>query len=130
MDADARLAAAAGGVARYIADAAGIENDDLTQFQRATVSACKEAFEYLSPAHPHLAVTVSRFTDRIEVAVAHEGETAPAIGLDTIAGFASQSGDSSAPRILRGVDRVQYETQGASAVTRLTKYLHTGEPTT
>jgi hypothetical protein len=65
-------------------------------------------------------VTLTRYPDRIEVAVAHEGDSAPAVGLDRIAGFADQLGNSSA---LGGIDRVQYETHEGMAVTRLTKYL-------
>jgi len=42
IDADARLAAAAGGVARYLADAAGIENHAVAQLQSAIVTACRE----------------------------------------------------------------------------------------
>jgi hypothetical protein len=124
IDADARLAAAAGGVARYLADAAGLEGQDVSQLQSGVVAACEEAFESLSGDHPHLDVTLTRHADRIEVALSHHGDAAPAIGLDTIAGFAAQMGGGAANRgIFAGVDRVQYESQGGEAVTRLTKYI-------
>ncbi len=61
-----------------------------------------------------------RYPDRIEIAIAHEGDAAPAIGLDRIAGFATQIGAAGG---LGGVDRVQYEARGGLAITRLTKYL-------
>ena len=124
IDADARLAAAAGDVARYLADAAGLENDAISQLQSSIVAACREAFEHLMGAHPRLDVTLTRFADRIEIALSHQGETSPAIGLDTIAGFAAQAvGNEGSPGIFVGVDRVQYETHGGEAVTRLTKYI-------
>lgn len=124
IDADARLAAAAGGVARYLADAAGIENHAVAQLQSAIVTACREAFEHLTRESPHLEITFTRFSDRIEVALSHQGGASPAIGLDTIAGFANRIGGSaSAPGVFAGVDRIQYETHGAEAVTRLTKYI-------
>jgi len=127
VDADARLAAAVGGAARYLADAAGLENEAISQLQSTIVGACREAFEHLSENHPHLDVTLTRLPDRIEVALAHEGGTSPAIGLDTITGLAAQlEGASGGPPVLSGVDRVQYETQGGVAVTRLTKYLGEG----
>ena len=127
--ADPRLAAAVGGAARCLADAAGMENEALSHLQSAIVAACQEAFEHLTAEHPHLDVTLTRLPDRIEVALSHQGETSPAVGLDTIAGFAAQVGDTSGgPAVLGGVDRVQYEAQGGVAVTRLTKYIGQGAP--
>jgi hypothetical protein len=129
IDADARLAAAAGGVARYLAENSGLENEATSQLQAAVVAACQEAFEYLSEADPHLKVTLSRYSDRIEIELSHEGETAPAVGLDTIAGFATQLGGAAQKSsVMGGFDRVQYETQGRVAVTRFTKYISQGMP--
>jgi hypothetical protein len=129
IDADPRFAAAAGGVARYLADGAGLEDNAISQLQRAVIAACQEVFEYLTDDHPRLDVTFSRHSDRIEVALSHEGEASPAVGLDAIAGFAAQGGGGSGGSpILGGVDRVQYETQGGVAVTRLTKYIRQGAP--
>ena len=120
IDPDARLAAAAGGAARYLAEAAGLPSEEAAELQKSIVAACQETFEHLTGNHPHLTVTLSRYPDRIEVAIAHEGDAAPAVGLDRIAGFASQVGGSGG---LGGVDRVQYEARGGLAITRLTKYL-------
>jgi hypothetical protein len=128
VDADIRLAAAVGGVARYLGDNAGLEDEAIAQLQRAVVAACQEAFESLTAQHPRLDVTLIRHSDRIEVSLSHEGE-APAVGLDTIAGFVAPGGGASRQTpVLGGVDRVQYETQGTVAVTRLTKYISQGAP--
>jgi hypothetical protein len=124
IEADPRLAAAAGGVVRYLADAAGLENDAIARLQSAVIAACSEAFEHLSADHPQLQITFTRFSDRMEVALSHVGEDSPAVGLDTIAGFAAQvGGTGSIQVVLAGFDRVQYETHGGEAVTRLTKYI-------
>lgn len=123
IDADPRLAAAAGGAVRYLADAAGLEFQDVANLQAATLAACQEVFDGLTPPHNSVDVTISRYPDRIEIALSHAGEGAPAVGLDTIAGFASQVGGASSGNALHSVDRVQYETRGASAITRLTKYI-------
>jgi hypothetical protein len=120
IDADARLAAAAGGAARFFAESAGLTSDEVVDLQKSIVAACEEAFEHLTGEHPHITVTLKRYPDRIEVAMAHEGGGEPAVGLDRIAGFASQLGSSGG---LGGVDRVQYEAHDGLAVTRLTKYL-------
>jgi hypothetical protein len=120
IDPDARLAAAAGGAARYFAEAAGLTSDEAAELQKSITAACQEAFEHLTEDHPQLTVKLTRYPDRIEIATAHEGNGAPALGLDRIAGFADQLGASGG---LGGVDRVQYETRNGWAITRLTKYL-------
>lgn len=127
IDADDRFAAAAGGAARYFADTAGLESKEVARLQAATVSACREAFENLTPQHPQLEVTLTKFADRIEVALRHRGAAVPAVGLDSIAGVAAHLGAGMSGGALGGVDRVQYDTQGDVTVTRLTKYL--GPPT-
>lgn len=119
IDADPRLAAGAGGLARFLAEAAGLTCEAAQELQKSVVAACHEAVENLDGAHGHLNLTFAWYADRIEVAVAQEGE-APAVGLDRIAGFAEQFGITAA---LSGIDRVQYETKDGTAITRLTKYL-------
>lgn len=119
-DPDVRLAAAAGGAARYFAESAGMLNEAATELQKSVVAACQEAFEHLTGNHPRLVVTLALFADRIEIAMTHEGNAEPAVGLDRIAGLAQQLGSSNG---LGGVDRVQYEAHDGLAVTRLTKYL-------
>ena len=125
IDPDARFAAAVGGAARYLADAAGLKEDAVAQLQASIVAACREAFDHLTPAHPHLEVTLTTFPDRIEVVLAHHGESLPAVGLDSIAGFARKmgGGGGAAPAGLAGIDRIQYETHAGETVTRLTKYI-------
>jgi hypothetical protein len=133
IEADVRLAAAAGGAARYFADAAGLEGAALLEWQTAIVAACKEAFEHLTREHQRLDVTLTRLADRLEVALSCEGDTAPAVGLDTLAAFAPGDSDVQAPHsgkalVLGGVDRVQYETRNGIAITRLTKYIASTTP--
>jgi hypothetical protein len=112
VDADPRFAAAIGGVARYLADAAGMENDAITQLQSAVVTACNDAFKLLTPAHPHLTATISKLRDRLEVVLSCE--CSPKTG---------QGNES-----FGGVDRVQHETQGNLGITRLTKFINQGAP--
>jgi hypothetical protein len=123
IDPDARLAAAAGGAVRYIAESAGLEDHALTELQKSIVAACLESFEHFAGERQHLKVTIARFPDRIEVALAHKSGAGPAVGLDRVAGVADQLGASGG---LGGVDRVQYEARDGLVVTRLTKYLGRG----
>jgi hypothetical protein len=110
IDPDPRLAAAAGGAVRYLGEMAGLENPGLAQLQAATVAACHEAFRQIHGNHQHLDVTLTRFADRIEVALSPEG------------------GDSSGRQAPEGIDSVQFEKQGSCGVTRLTKYLTPSVP--
>jgi hypothetical protein len=121
MDPDPRFAAAAGGAARFLADAAGLPPEKAADLQAAVVNACTQAFGSLSADSPRLFVTFKRLTDRIEVEVSHRGDSLPAMGLDTIAGFGAKGGAS-----MSGVDRVQFEKKGSDVVTRLTKYVPLG----
>jgi hypothetical protein len=123
IDPDVRLAAAAGGAARYYGEAAGLTSEEALELQKSVIAACRETFEHLMGERPHLTVTLMRYPERIEVAIAHKGGAAPAGGLDRIAGFANQFGGSGG---LGGIDRVQYETRDGLAITRLTKYLERG----
>lgn len=124
IDPDARLAAAVGGAARYLADAAGMENGKVTQLRSSVVAACVEVFQYLTGDHPHLQVTLTRFSDRIEVALSHQVDASRAVGLDSSAEFAARPGGGEArANPFAGFDRVQHETQVGQSVTRLTKYI-------
>src|ERR1700756_1679461 len=133
IDADSRLAAAAGGAARYLADAAGLEGPAISDWQTAIIAACNEAFAHLTLEHPRLDVSFTRLADRLEVALSREGDASPAVGLDSLAGLPHRSAStegkarSNSP-VLGGVDRVQYETRDGVAVTRLTKYIAPTSP--
>lgn len=133
IEADPRLAAAAGGAARYFADAAGLEGPAITDWQAAIVAACLEAFEHLTREHPRLDVTLTRMADRLEVALSREGDPEPAVGLSSLAGLGPHDSDAQEWQagkslVMEGVDRVQYETHGGVAVTRLTKYITSTAP--
>lgn len=113
IDADPRLAAAAGGVVRYLADATSLETRAVGNLQSTVIAACQEAFQNLQDELASLDVSFTRFADRIEVALSHRGAAAPAVGLDAIAGFAAQLGSgASGTSTWGGVDRVQFETHG------------------
>src|SRR5947207_1228142 len=85
IDADARLAAAAGGVARFLADAAGLESDAVARLQSAVIKACLEAFEHLAGKHPHLEIDFARLSDRLAVSLSHEAARS-AVGVEPTTG--------------------------------------------
>jgi hypothetical protein len=107
IDADARLAAAAGGAARYFADAAGLSTDATIQLQSSVVAACQEEFQKLLHRDTCVEITLTRHADRLEIALAHPGGSPAA---DT-------------PEISSGVDTVHHEARNGQCITRLTKFL-------
>ena len=120
LDADVRLAAAVGAAARFLGEAAGLAATAADELQASVTAASRETMSRPAADHAHLNVTITRFVDRIEVALSQEGGADPAAGLDRIAGLARDPHSSSA---FEGVDRIQFEAHEGTAVTRLTKYL-------
>jgi hypothetical protein len=110
FDPDVRLAAAAGGVARYFADAAELDHALVSQLQASIVAVCKQEFGQSTAGSARLEVTLTRLPDRIEIVVKRQA--------------AEGSRDSEkTPANIAGIDQVQQETQGDAAITRLIKYV-------
>ena len=105
MDADERLAAAAGGAARYLADTAGLENSEILGLQAAVVAACKYCFHCHSSA-THCDIALQRLTDRIEIEVSFPGKESP---------------EGKEKPIIAGVDQIECEFLEDSSRMRLTK---------
>jgi hypothetical protein len=110
LDADARLCAAAGGVGRYFADAAGLTNSAVSGLQSAIIAVCNREVERLGNSAQRLDITVTRTADRIEVVMRRRAT--PGSGKD-----------SEEQGMITGVDRVQHEIQADMAIIRLTKYV-------
>jgi hypothetical protein len=110
FDPDIRLAAAAGGVARYLADAAGLAAKVVADLQSAVVTVCNSHLSQLRDSGQRLEVTVTRSPDRIEVAVTRHAAAHSDIGAEL-------------QKNLAGVDQVQHENKSDKAVTRLTKFV-------
>lgn len=113
MDADLRLAAAAGGVARYFADNAGMENEAILNLQAAVMSACKHCFRCHSSA-ASCEIDLLRFEDRLEIDLSFPGKESP---------------EGREKPVLPGVDEVHCDFLENSARLRLVKYLGNGSRT-
>lgn len=105
MDADERLAAAAGGAARYMADTAGLENSEILGLQSAVVAACKYCFHCHGSAE-HCDISLQKLTDRIEIILSFPGKESP---------------DGKEKPAIAGVDSVDCEFLEDSSRMRLTK---------
>jgi hypothetical protein len=94
------------------------------QLQSSITTVCLEAFEHLTKAHPYLDITLTRFSDRIEVLLSHIDEDSAAASRNTTAGLAGQAGGMPGKACaFAGIDRARYETRDGESVTRLTKYI-------
>lgn len=111
MDPDDRLVAAVGGAARYLADAAGLSNDMILEFQASVVSACRHCFHCHSSA-TKCGITLRRSLDRLDVEVALPGTEPPNAEKPTWA----------------GIDEVHCETRDHAAVLHLTKFVQPNPP--
>jgi hypothetical protein len=111
MDPDERLVAAVGGAARYLADAAGLGNELILQFQASVLSACKHCFHSHASGTP-CGITLRRSLDRLEVEVVLPGTEAPA------------EEKPSWP----GIDEVHCESKEHAAILRLTKHVSPNPP--
>jgi len=111
MDPDERLVADVGGAARYLADAAGLGNETILEFQASVVSACKHCFRCHSSGTP-CAITLRRELDRLEVEVNLPGTEPP---------------ESQKPS-WAGIDEVQCESRDHAAILRLTKFVAPNPP--
>ncbi|HYK39181.1 MAG TPA: hypothetical protein VEU98_04110 [Candidatus Eremiobacteraceae bacterium] len=114
LDADPRFAAAAAGGARYLGEASGLTAEAASKLQAAILFACEEVFGQVDALHACVEVALNQFPDRIEVQIIHSANV-PSVGLHTLLGEGKNSID--------GVDRIQYEQNSGSSVTKLTKFL-------
>ncbi len=112
FDGDLRFAAAAGGIARYLADEAGLNSTALNELHAAVVEACREMLEGFSTVP--LRISYTRFSDRIEIAVWQPGR--PSHG-------AQDSDTEPLGRLFPGVERVEYNNSAGEGVMLLTKYV-------
>lgn len=87
IDADARFAAAAGGVARFVAEAAGLSSEAAGDLQKSVVMICVEALENLSGGHSHLTVTVEQFPDPHRSGRCARGRCVAGAGIRTYRGI-------------------------------------------
>jgi hypothetical protein len=107
MDPDERLAAAVGGVARFLGDGAGLANEAIFELQSSVLSACRHCFA-LHVSNSPCEIEFQRLPDRIEMELSLPVEEAPA---------------DRRHLAWPGVDEVHCETRGELAVLRLTKFV-------
>jgi hypothetical protein len=115
-----------GGAVAHYADRVGLSEAARDSLVSALEDFCRETLPLLGSNGGRLTVAIEEFEDRIEIVVEHEGLARPSAGMDTfLAGNGSPS-DSRllGVRLLRTVDRVEYDSRNGSVRTTLVRYLH------
>ena len=115
-----------GGAVAHYADRAGLNEAARDSLVSALEDFCRETLPLLGSNGGRLTVAIEEFEDRIEIVVEHHGLARPSAGMDT---FLSGNGSSSDARLLgirllRNVDRVEYDSRNGSVRTTLVKFLH------
>jgi hypothetical protein len=128
VDDDPRLMAGVVAIVSFAAHRCGLSSGAQEGLAAAAAEACRETFPLLNnngTKESALKVIVSDFSDRIEVAIEHSGESLPSAGLDTFcsgAGAAGSQAGLSGALQKTSVDRVQYETRDGVSRMTLIKY--------
>jgi hypothetical protein len=122
----AQMVPGVGGAVAHYADRAGLNEAARDSLVSALEDFCRETLPLLGSNGGRLTVAIEEFEDRIEIVVEHHGLARPSAGMDT---FLSGNGSSSDARLLgirllRNVDRVEYDSRNGSVRTTLVKFLH------
>ncbi len=102
----------------HLADAA------VHDLMRAAENACQSTFKLISDDGATLGVTITEFTDRVEIVIEHQGEALPSAGLDTFldaVAEGTEDGELSGSMLMTLVDRVQYQTEAGTQRMTLVK---------
>ncbi len=121
---DARLLSAAAGAVAHFAERAGMTPAAGSELAVATEAACRDTFKLLASNSEAIELRAESFSDSVQVTIAHRGDAAPAVGLDTFAGAEGESGGGlTGLALLANVDRVQYQSEAGVSKMVLIKYL-------
>lgn len=126
LDPSPVLAVVLRGAVHFQACNAGLETEMGEKIASATEDVCRESISQLADGEGGLDVSLSTFSDRIEVSIMHRGNAVPPVGLETFT-FSSALGKNatgvSGLELLSQVDRVLYDNEDDQVRTTLVKFL-------
>lgn len=121
---DARLVSGIGGAVAHHAERVGLNEATRDALVSSLEDFCRQTLPLLGASGDRLAVAIEEFDDRIEIVVEHHGEASPSVGMDTfLEANASHSAALPGVRLLRIVDRVEYDARNGIVRTTMVKYL-------
>jgi hypothetical protein len=122
---DDRLIAAVGGAVSHFAERVGIENAAGNLLTSALEELCRQTLPLLNRNGDGLDVAIEDFDDRLQISVEHKGEAQPSVGVESFIAECARDSDQrlTGMRLLRSVDRIEYDARSGRIRTTLVKYL-------
>ena len=125
---DDRLIAAVGGAVAHFAERVGMDNAACNQLTASLEDLCRQTLPLLNGLNGSgdgLDVIVEDFDDRLQISVEHRGDAQPSVGVETFIAECARESDQrvTGVRLMRTVDRIEYDARHGSIRTTLVKYL-------
>jgi anti-sigma regulatory factor (Ser/Thr protein kinase) len=126
---DDRLIAAVGGAVAHFAERVGMENSACNQLTAALEELCRQTLPLLNGNGDGLDVAIEDFEDRLQISVEHKGEAQPSVGVESFIAECARDSDKrlTGVRLMRTVDRIEYDARSGNIRTTLVKYLQFGQ---
>jgi len=122
---DDRMIAAVGGAVAHFAERLGLENAACSLLTSALEELCRQTLPLLNGNGDGLDVAIEDFDDRLQISVEHNGEAQPSVGVESFIAECARDSDQrlTGVRLMRSVDRIEYDARSGSIRTTLVKYL-------
>jgi hypothetical protein len=126
---DDRMIAAVGGAVAHFAERVGMENAACILLTSALEELCRQTLPLLNGNGDLLDVAIEDFDDRLQISVEHKGEAQPSVGVESFIAECARDSDQrlTGVRLMRSVDRIEYDARSGSIRTTLVKYLQLGK---
>jgi hypothetical protein len=126
---DDRMIAAVGGAVAHFAERVGMENAACNLLTSALEELCRQTLPLLNGNGDGLDVAIEDFDDRLQISVEHKGEAQPSVGVESFIAECARDSDQrlTGVRLMRSVDRIEYDARSGSIRTTLVKYLQLGK---
>ncbi len=122
---DLRLMAAVGGAVAHFAERVGMEEAARNLLTDALEDLCRQTLPFLNGNGEGLEVAIEDFDDRLQISVEHRGEAQPSVGVESFIAECARDSKQRVTglRLMRTVDRIEYDARDQSVRTTLVKYL-------
>ena len=122
------MIAAVGGAVAHFAERVGMENAACNLLTSALEELCRQTLPLLNGNGDGLDVAIEDFDDRLQISVEHKGEAQPSVGVESFIAECARDSDQrlTGVRLMRSVDRIEYDACNGCIRTTLVKYLRSG----
>jgi hypothetical protein len=121
---DGRMIAGIGGAVAHHAEHAGLCDQTRDSLAAGLEEFCRRTLPLLNGRASRLDVAIEEYEDRLEILVRHCGQASPSVGVEAfLAASAAGANGLHGVRLLRLVDRVEYDSRNGDVRTKMIKYL-------